>query len=140
MGVTRKQSVPNFPKGEHFLPTDTYTLFSCKTRFEICFFALLPTLCNYALSSIPLSRLSHILSLFLCKLETLTEIKDELQRKIIITCGMSFLFVTVIFLLTGRKIKLVLTVTFQIAVTSGVCLKIRECILSIETLLVSDQK
>ena len=25
MGVTRKQSTPNFPKNEHFLPPDTHT-------------------------------------------------------------------------------------------------------------------
>ena len=25
MGVTRKQSPPNFPKNEHFLPPDTHT-------------------------------------------------------------------------------------------------------------------
>ena len=25
MGVSRKQSTPNFPKNEHFLPPDTHT-------------------------------------------------------------------------------------------------------------------
>ena len=61
-GVSRKQSTPNFPKNEHFLPPDTHmyvwvsgskkcwfflkiwrALFSWNTRFEIQRFALLPT-------------------------------------------------------------------------------------------------
>ena len=36
--ITRKQSMPNFPKKEHFLP-----MFSCYLRLEIHLFALLPT-------------------------------------------------------------------------------------------------
>ena len=28
MGVSRKQSTPNFPKNEHFLPLDTHTYVS----------------------------------------------------------------------------------------------------------------
>ena len=48
-GVTRKQSTPNFPKNEHFLPQEIFVfwnillaLFSCNTRFENLTFALLP--------------------------------------------------------------------------------------------------
>ena len=63
MGITRKQSTPNFPKNEQFLPPDKHThvrnlsemfslkiyrkiqraLFSCNTRFKIHLFALSPT-------------------------------------------------------------------------------------------------
>ena len=57
--VTRKQSMPNFPKNEHFLPSDTHTcvcvsgvrnvyfrknlcaLFCWNNFFEICPFTLL---------------------------------------------------------------------------------------------------
>ena len=63
MGVTRKQSVPIFPKNEHFLPPDTLCayrrlrnirfsenlagfFFSCNTRFKIRLFAILPMLCE----------------------------------------------------------------------------------------------
>ena len=53
MGITRKQSAPNFPKNEHFFPCDTHAyifvfqktwraLFSCNIRFEIRSFALFP--------------------------------------------------------------------------------------------------
>ena len=54
MGVSRKQSPPNFLKNEHFLPPDTNmyvfqkiwrALFSWNTRLEITLFALLPTYC-----------------------------------------------------------------------------------------------
>ena len=56
MGVTRKQSAPNFAKNEHVLPTDKHTfvcisggkkssflkiwraLLSCYHHFEICHF------------------------------------------------------------------------------------------------------
>ena len=51
-GVAKKQSTPNFPKNEHFLPSDTYTGKKCSFfgKFgELCFlvtsvlrFALLP--------------------------------------------------------------------------------------------------
>ena len=56
MGVTRKQSTPNFLENEHFLPSDTHgvrnvifrkiwhTLFSCNTRFEIRPFILMPAI------------------------------------------------------------------------------------------------
>ena len=58
MEVRRKQSTPNFPKNEHFLPPDTHIrgqkmfafrniwrpLLSCYLRFEIRSFALLPTI------------------------------------------------------------------------------------------------
>ena len=51
--VLRKQSSPNFPKNEYFLPPDTHTyvfrkiwsaLFSCFLRFEIFSFPYLPTM------------------------------------------------------------------------------------------------
>ena len=54
MGVSRKQSTPNFLKNEHFLPPDANmdvfqkiwrALFSWNTRLEITLFALLPTYC-----------------------------------------------------------------------------------------------
>ena len=66
--VTRKQSTPNFPKNDQFLPPDTYTyvcmcvyqgvknvrffseiwrtLFSCSLRFESCLSTMLPTTSN----------------------------------------------------------------------------------------------
>ena len=40
--VSRKQSTPNIPKNEHFLPPDTHT-FSWNTRFEVRPFGSLPT-------------------------------------------------------------------------------------------------
>ena len=40
MGVSSKQSTPNFPPKKYFLFPDTHTY----TRFEICPFALLPTI------------------------------------------------------------------------------------------------
>ena len=57
--------------------------------------------------------------------------RDITLKQGLITCGMTSLFVNVIFLLTGRKIKLVLTVIFQIKVIGGTGLKLRECILLI---------
>ena len=51
MGVTRKYSMPNFPKNEHFVPRryemlvfrkTWLALFSFNTRFEVQPFALLP--------------------------------------------------------------------------------------------------
>ena len=59
MEVTKKQSTPNFPKNEHFLPADMHTYVCasggkkcsyfgklgvlCFLVFKICPFALLPT-------------------------------------------------------------------------------------------------
>lgn len=57
--------------------------------------------------------------------------RDITLKQGLITCGMTSLFVNVIFLLTGRKIKLVLTVIFQIKVIGGTGLKLRECTLLI---------
>ena len=37
MGVSRKQSTPNFPKNEHFLPPDTHT-YVCVTGAKKCLF------------------------------------------------------------------------------------------------------
>ena len=37
MGVSRKQSLPNFPKNEHFLPPDTHT-YVCVTGGKKCSF------------------------------------------------------------------------------------------------------
>ena len=70
MGVSSKQSTPNFPKNDYFLPSNTHTyvcvsggkkylvfwiiwraLFSYKTRFEIRPFALLPTKYELLLSA-----------------------------------------------------------------------------------------
>ena len=36
-GVSRKQSTPNFPKNEDFLPPDTYT-YVCVSRSKRCSF------------------------------------------------------------------------------------------------------
>ena len=52
------------------------------------------------------------------------------------TYGMTSLLVTVVFLLTGLKIKQVLTVIFQIVIIGETCLKIGECTLLIETSVV----
>ena len=73
MGITRKQSTPNFPKNEQFLPPDKHThvrnlsemfslkiyrkiqraLFSCNTRFKIHLFALSPTNLFFLLIGMP---------------------------------------------------------------------------------------
>ena len=42
MGVSRKQSTPNFPKNEHFLPPDTHTHVLCFLETPVLRFALLP--------------------------------------------------------------------------------------------------
>ena len=45
MGVSRKQSTPNFPKNEHFLPPDTHT-YVCVSGVNKClFFGKLGVLC-----------------------------------------------------------------------------------------------
>ena len=45
MGVSRKQSTPNFPKNEHFLPPDTH-MYVCVSGVNKClFFGKLGVLC-----------------------------------------------------------------------------------------------
>ena len=55
MGVTRKQSTPNFPKNEHFLPPDTHTnvyeMFVFLKFGALCFFVTPFCLITVALSS-----------------------------------------------------------------------------------------
>ena len=76
-------------------------------------------LSNYVLTSIRSNSYKSYFK-FIIILATDITLKQGL-----ITCGMTSLFVNVIFLLTGRKIKLFLTVIFQIKVISGIGLKLR---------------
>ena len=43
-GVARKQSTPNFPKNEHFLPPDTH-MYVCVSECKKCSFFVLPAKC-----------------------------------------------------------------------------------------------
>ena len=46
MGVTRKQSKPNFPKKQHFLPPDTQKTYVCVSGAKKCsFFGKFGELC-----------------------------------------------------------------------------------------------
>ena len=47
MGVSRKQSKPNFPENEHFLPPDTHTYVCVSGGKKYSFFVKFGALCSF---------------------------------------------------------------------------------------------
>ena len=85
-GVSKKRSTPNFPKNEHFLPSDTYT-YACISGGRKCsFFGKFGALCFLEMSVLRFALLPYYRRFYCFKLTMHLVLPNIFKKKNHIFC------------------------------------------------------